>query len=111
LVASAEVLLFGAKTNLRQISGTARWVSSPQRQRGRRTTLTFSTTQANQRVVIFFDASCRDLNEANPTSACVAILVDPAGAAVGIGMNLILRIDCQVIMGITRRIFVLICVA
>jgi hypothetical protein len=79
--ASAEVLLFSANTNLRQIfRGTVGFVDLNGNTAGGMT-LTFSTAQANQRVVIFFNATCAvTLNEANPVIARVAILVDPAGS-------------------------------
>jgi hypothetical protein len=78
--AGAEVLLFSANTNQMQIfRGTAGFVDLNGTTAGG-TTLTFATTQANQRVIITFNASCQvSLTEALSAYAQVAILVDPAG--------------------------------
>ena len=75
--ASATVLLFSANSNLPQtfnapgfvdLNGTAAGGAS----------LTFATTQANQRVIIFFNATCVVDGEVG-AFADVDIFVDPAG--------------------------------
>jgi hypothetical protein len=79
--ASAEVLLFSANTNQAQFfTGTAGFVDLNGTATGG-TTLTFATTQANQRVIITFNASCQVSLTVDPnTYAQVTILVDPAGS-------------------------------
>jgi hypothetical protein len=77
--ASADILLWSANSNLPQdftypntgfvdLNGTAAGGAS----------LTFATTQANQRVIIFFNATCVVSGEAG-AFADVDIFVDPAG--------------------------------
>jgi hypothetical protein len=79
-VASAEILLWSANSNLPQsfmypntgfvdLNGTAAGGAS----------LTFTTTQANQRVIIFFNARCAHFSSSGGVN--IEILVDPAGSA------------------------------
>jgi hypothetical protein len=79
--ASAEVLLFSANPNQQFFrNGAVGFVDFNGTATGG-TTLTFATTQANQRVSIIFNSSCEvSLSVEQSTYAQVAILVDPAGS-------------------------------
>jgi hypothetical protein len=81
LTASAEVLLFSANSNQQSFrNGAVGFVDFNGTATGG-TTLTFATTQANQRVIITFNASCEVSPSADgSTFGQVAILVDPAGS-------------------------------
>ena len=79
-VASAEVLLFSANTGEQTFTGTNASLADLNGSATGGTSLSFATSQANQRVSIVFDATCF-LSGTDETWAVVTILVDPAGSA------------------------------